>query len=116
MNTDAGPQTLQDAIKFFADAERAHQMVVEARWPHGGVGKEIVMGILERGKEKGRSRIRAKVIPDTTRQTLHGEVKAHVTPGAEVFTDAHQGYRGLSADLEHAWVDHAVKYVEGKVH
>jgi hypothetical protein len=31
-------------------------------------------------------------------------------------TDAHAGYRGLSADLEHAWVDHAVRYVEGLVH
>ncbi len=82
----------------------------------GGVGKEIVMGILERGKEKGTSKIRAKVIRDTTKATLQGEVKATVTQGAEVFTDAHMGYRGLDSDLEHAWVDHAVKYVEGRVH
>jgi hypothetical protein len=82
----------------------------------GRVGKEVVLGILERGSEKGKSRMRAKVIPDTTQDTLHAEVRANVVNGSKVYTDAHQGYRGLSADLEHSWVDHLVRYAEGAVH
>jgi transposase-like protein len=82
----------------------------------GSAGKEIVMGILERGKEQGSSRIRAKVVSNTDKPTLHGEIRSNVQEGSKVYTDAHRGYQGLSPDLEHAWVDHAVKYAEGQVH
>jgi transposase-like protein len=81
------------------------------RLGRGGIGKQIVMGVLERGGE-----VRTKVIPDTTRETLQSAVRAHVEPGATVYTDSHQGYRGLAPDLEHAWIDHAVAYAEGAVH
>lgn len=64
----------------------------------GGVGKEIVMGILERGTENAPSQIRAQVIPDTTQATLHAEIRENVETGSEVFTDAHKGYRGLSPE------------------
>jgi transposase-like protein len=77
----------------------------------GAVGKEIVMGILHRGGD-----VRAKVVSGTDKETLQSEVRANLKHGSEVFTDAHRGYIGLSADLEHAWVDHAVKYVVGRVH
>ena len=43
-------------------------------------------------------------------------IAGNVQPGAVLNTDAHAGYRGLSADLEHAWVDHLVSYAEGSVH
>lgn len=82
----------------------------------GIVGKEIVMGILERGKERNASKIRAKVVKDTKKPTLHSEVKANVELGAAVYTDNHYGYWGLSPDLEHAWVDHAIRYVDGQIH
>ena len=95
----------------------------------GGVGKQIVLGVLERGNtqkdENGKlrkkdervySQIRVNIIPDTTQVTLHGEIKANVTEDAEVYTDAHRGYNGLSNDFKHAFVDHAVKYAEGKVY
>lgn len=56
------------------------------------------MGVLERGNETKKSR-----------------VKANVVPGSEVFTDAHRGYVGLPEEYKHEFVDHAVKYVEGRV-
>jgi transposase-like protein len=96
---------------FIGGKERNKHSSKKLNQGRGAVGKEIVMGLLERG-----GKVRAKHIPDTTANTLQSEVKAHVTKGAEVFTDAHRGYMGLSEDLEHAWVDHAVKYVEGRVH
>src|SRR5215204_3863779 len=48
----------------------------------GSVGKVAVMGLLERN-----GKVRAKVIGDTTRETLHTEVKSHVEAGAEIHTD-----------------------------
>ncbi len=83
----------------------------------GGVGKIVVLGVLQRAKcEKDVSQIRVKVIPDTTQETLHAEIKSNVTLGAEVFTDAHRGYNGLSEAFKHDFVDHAVKYAEGRVY
>ena len=39
-----------------------------------------------------------------------------VEGGAEVFTDALRSYNGLAAEYVHKVVDHAERYVEGKVH
>lgn len=33
-----------------------------------------------------------------------------------MFTDAHAAYRGLPEEYVHQYVDHAVQYVEGRVH
>lgn len=77
----------------------------------GGSGKVAVMGLLERHGE-----VRAKVICDRTRETLHGEINCHVERGAEVMTDAHRAYQGIDADYVHNVIDHAEKYVDGNVH
>jgi transposase-like protein len=92
----------------------------------GATGKEIVMGILDRGERKEAqeqakkggtgSTVRVKHIPNTKQVTLHGEIKANVEPGAEVFTDAFPGYEGLNPDYIHSAVDHAICYVIGNVH
>jgi hypothetical protein len=47
----------------------------------GGSGKVAVMGLLERQGE-----VRTKVICDTTRETLHNEIKCHVEKGANCST------------------------------
>lgn len=77
----------------------------------GGSGKVAVMGLLERD-----SKVRAKVIADATQGTLHGEVKSHIVPGAELFTDGWKGYSGLHNDYVHQVIDHAEKYVDGQIH
>jgi len=82
----------------------------------GGAGKQIVLGILMRSLNKGESKIKAKVIPNTTRETLHRHVRDNITPGSEVMTDAHLSYRGISPEMIHAWVDHSFLYAEGRVH
>jgi ISXO2-like transposase domain len=82
----------------------------------GGGGKAIVMGILERKGGHPTSRVRARIIKGTTRAVLHGEVRAAVKPGSNLFTDTAGGYRGLSDDFKHEVVDHAVEYVRGQVH
>jgi transposase-like protein len=73
--------------------------------------KTAVVGILERD-----GKIRTKVVQDRKRETLHGLIKAHVTAGAAVFTDELHGYWGLSEAYEHQIIDHAIRYVDGRVH
>lgn len=77
----------------------------------GGVGKVIVMGLLQR-----HGAVRTKVVPDTKRRTLHAEVRANVEPGSNLYTDYLASYRGLNEDYIHEAIDHAESYVRGKVH
>lgn len=73
--------------------------------------KTTVMGILERG-----GKIRAHVVPDRRKETLQPIVREHVATGSALFTDELVGYQGLAGEYEHKIVDHATRYVDGKVH
>lgn len=77
----------------------------------GGSGKVAVMGLLERN-----GKVRAKVIGNNKRETLHSEVREHVEAGAELFTDSWVSYNGLDADYIHKVINHAEKYVDGQIH
>ncbi len=78
----------------------------------GGAGKELVVGLLDR--ETGK--VRVKHVPNRKRKTLQEHVKAHVTSGAELFTDELASYTGLDSDYVHKFVNHAEEYVRGNVH
>lgn len=83
----------------------------------GTVGKTIVMGVLERTEnEDAKSQVRAKVIQERTQETLHAEIKKEVSAFSQLYTDAWRGYRGLSPEYIHKFVDHAVNYAIGQVH
>ena len=75
----------------------------------GPKGKAVVVGILERGKE-----VRAKVVGTNRRAVVQGEIRKHVEPGSEVFTDALRSYDGLSPEFQHQVVDHAECYVKAR--
>ncbi len=77
----------------------------------GASGKAVVMGLLERHGE-----VRTKVVSDTKKKTLQGEIRENVESGSEVFTDALKSYEGLGPEYVHQFIDHAEKYAEGKVH
>jgi len=77
----------------------------------GGKDKTVVVGLKQRDGE-----VRAAVVSDRTRATLHGHVIDHVEPGATVYTDALESYSGLSENFAHETVDHAERYVEGNIH
>ena len=78
----------------------------------GGVGKELVMGLLDR--ETGK--VRVKHVANRKRHTLQEEVRANVEAGSEVFTDELASYTGLDKDYVHQFVNHAEEYVCGNVH
>jgi transposase-like protein len=77
----------------------------------GGKDKTAVMGLLERGGQ-----IRTIVVPNRKRAALQTEVRKHVEAGAALYTDSLPSYSGLAQDYAHAVVDHAVAYVDGRVH
>jgi len=77
----------------------------------GGKDKTAVMGMLERGGE-----VRTVVIANRKKKVLQEEVKKHVEAGAALYTDALLSYDGLASEYAHQVVDHAVKYVDGRVH
>ena len=77
----------------------------------GGKDKTPVLGFLQRGGQ-----VRATVIPNRKRKTLHGLVKANISAGSALYSDALAGYEGLEEDFFHQVVDHAVEYVRGNVH
>jgi transposase-like protein len=76
------------------------------------VGKTSVMGILDRESHQ----IRAKVVPNTRRETLQREILANVNRGASVYTDQAVAYDNLKANYIHETVNHANTYVQGNVH
>lgn len=73
--------------------------------------KATVIGILERGGQ-----VRAQVITDRSGETLQPLVREHVESGAALFTDELHGYWGLAGEYRHQIIDHAVKYVDGRIH
>ncbi len=77
----------------------------------GGKDKTAVMGLLERG-----GNVRTAVVPNRKRASLQAEVKKHVEAGAALYTDALPSYSGLAREYAHQVVDHAVEYVNGRVH
>lgn len=77
----------------------------------GGKDKTAVMGMLERG-----GNVRTVVIPNRRKSALQSEVRRHVEAGSALYTDALPSYSALAADYAHAVVDHAVEYVNGRVH
>jgi len=73
--------------------------------------KIMVMGILERG-----GKVRTKILSDRKQETLHSMVKSNVEAGASLYTDEFGAYKGLHSEYEHQIVDHALRYVDGRVH
>jgi len=77
----------------------------------GGKDKTVVMGIMERG-----GNVRAMVVDNRKKKTVQKQVREHVEAGAAIFSDELKSYEGLSADYQHAVINHAVEYVNGNVH
>lgn len=77
----------------------------------GTKDKTAVMGVLERGGE-----VRTIVVANRRKTALQAEVKKHVEAGTALYTDALLSYEGLATDYAHKVVDHAVEYVNGRIH
>ena len=107
-----GSEVEVDETFIGGKARNMHPRVHHRRIVQGGPhDKTVVMGILERGGE-----VRVKVIDNRRKPLIHREVRENVTPMSALFTDRLQSYEGLIRDYAHYMIDHAERYVDGKVH
>ena len=78
----------------------------------GAVGKTAVLG----AKNREQNQVKAKVIKNTKRHTLHGFIDENVEKGSTVYTDDFKSYEKLYG-YEHGTVRHSVgEYVDEKIH
>ena len=70
------------------------------------------MGMLDREERK----VRARPFPNVKRETLQTEVSNNVKYGSQVYTDDAVPYDKLHWRFVHEVVNHAEKYVHGRVH
>ncbi len=77
----------------------------------GTKDKTAVMGIVERG-----GNVRTTVVGNRKKQTLQEEVKKHVEAGSALYSDELKSYGGLEGEYAHQVINHAVAYVDGKIH
>jgi transposase-like protein len=82
----------------------------------GVKGKEVVMGVLRRGKDGEPSKVAAQHVRNREKGTVQAAIRAAAEPGAAVYTDALMSYAGLANEYVHQVVDHAVEYVRDNVH
>lgn len=93
--------------------KRARLKVTQGR---SVAGKTVVMGLLERNTEKGKSRVRTAVLSTIRKPHVQRHVREHVEAGATVNSDALFSYVGLDREYVHNVIDHAEAYVQGNVH
>lgn len=107
-----GSEVEVDETFIGGKARNMHPHVHNRRIVQGGPhDKTVVMGILERGGE-----VRAKVISNRRKPLIQREVRENVSPMSVLLSDRLQSYEGLIRDYAHYMVDHAERYVDGKVH
>jgi transposase-like protein len=93
-------------------ARNMHKSVKARKITATGVkDKTAVLGMRQRD-----GKVRAMVVPDGKRETLRQHVLDNIEPGSKVYTDENRAYAILAHDYEHETVDHAERYVDGKVH
>ena len=107
-----GSEVEVDETFIGGKARNMHPKVHHRRIVQGGPhDKTVVMGMLERGGE-----VRAMVIDNRRKPLIQREVIENVTPMSVLLSDRLQSYEGLIRHYAHYMIDHAERYVDGKVH
>ncbi len=92
--------------------EPRYGCVTQTKLPPGKPGrfKAIVIGM----RDRKTKRIKAKVLPNTRKQTIQSFVLRGAKEGARIYTDEHKSYSGLARRKS---VKHQRgEYVRGKAH
>jgi transposase-like protein len=92
--------------------DRRARYVADKDRTGGGIGKAIVVGMLDREMRQ----VRAKVVPNIKRETLQAALLKEVKHGSKVYTDEAVGYDKVSYNFIHDVVNHMETYVNGQVH
>lgn len=103
-----GPSEVDET--YIGGLERNKHAKKKLRAGRGPMGKTPVVG----AKDRATNRVAARVVEDTTSETLNSFVDAHVSPEATVYTDGSSSYRNRR---NHEAVHHSRgEYVRGDVH
>ena len=103
----AGPT---EADEFYAGGKESNKHASKKLHAgRGAVGKVPVAGL----RDRATGQVKAQVVPDTRRETLHRFVTDHTAEGSTVYTDEAVAYRGLPG-RRHETVRHSAgEYVRG---
>ncbi len=77
----------------------------------GGVGKTVVMGMLQRG-----GKVVTSVLPDRSKASMQPVIMGNVEKGSTLMSDEWAPNYRIDADYEHQIVNHLMQYVDGNVH
>jgi transposase-like protein len=94
------------AARFMHPARRRRMITAT-----GVKDKAAALGILERG-----GKVRVFAVPNRKKKVLQGAIAENVEEGTAIYSDALMSYIGLKENFEHNVIDHAEKYVDGKIH
>lgn len=83
----------------------------KGRRGRGAAGKVAVFGLLER-----HGRVCAVVVPNCTKETLMGKIKAYAVKGAVFYTDEFTSYSDLQSFGKHLPVNHQKNFAHGSCH
>ena len=84
---------------------------------HGpATGKATVFGMVQRRHDGKLSQARAMVVPNHKAKTLIPEIYRNIVPGSVLYTDALRSYRQADHDYIHRFIDHSLRFAEGRVH
>ena len=112
LGDDDGAEVEVDETFIGGKARNMHSDVRARRITgRGPTDKTVVLGMLERG-----GIVTTKVVRNRKKRTLQREVRSTVAAGTALYSDDLASYEGLQRDYAHETVNHAITYVEGRVH
>ena len=108
-----GSEVEVDETFIGGKARNMHRDVHQRRIGATGTKDKVpVFGILERGGQ-----VRAMVVPTRRRHALETQIRAHVKANSAIYSDNLASYDMLKhRGFKHEVVDHAERYVDGRVH
>ena len=97
---------------YVGGLEKNKHLDKKLRAGRGTIGKSIVVG----ARSRRNKQVRAEVVENTRRPTLHEFVRRHVESGSVVYTDESPSYEGMP-EYFHQSVNHSRgQYVDGDAH